>query len=131
MSQGPHHKELPEYDNIYGEEFINQKSVLQIVDLFMTHGGHNSIIESFYFGVPLIVFPVFADQFDSAQRVQDCNYGYRLDVLNSPLEDILSAIEKTVNDKELKNKFKKASQRIQAIRYDLIAADKIESVLNI
>lgn len=120
---------LSQYDNIYGESYLDQKLILQNVDLFITHGGHNSLIEAFFFGVPMIVLPIFADQFDGAQRVQDCGFGYRLNAFEISECDLLSAIEKVLGNEKLALRLKGISKRLQSIRYDLIAADKLEEIM--
>lgn len=126
VSMGQMHKHIKLYPNMWGQKFINQKAVLKEVDLFITHGGHNSIIEAFYYGVPgLIVLPVFADQFDSAQRVQDCGFGLRLNPFNCTQEELLEAISSVLSNNELRLSMQKISLRLRSIRYHEIAADKL------
>ena len=43
--------------------------------LFITHGGMFGVQESIYHGVPLVVLPIFGDQFDNARRIQDKGLG--------------------------------------------------------
>ena len=43
--------------------------------LFITHGGMFGVQESIYHGVPLIVLPIFEDQFDNARRIEDKGLG--------------------------------------------------------
>lgn len=131
ISMGQMHKQIRLYPNMWGEKFIDQKEVLKRADLFITHGGHNSIIEAFYYGVPgLIVLPVFADQFDSAQRVQDCGYGYRLNPFDCTEEALLKSIDSILADDELAKRMKAVSLRLRSIKYHEIAVDKLEHLIN-
>ena len=113
VSKGPLHSQYSLSDNMFGEKSLPQIQVLPIVDLVITHGGNNTITETFYFGKPMIVMPLFGDQNDNAQRVEEKGYGIRLNPYECTENELLNAIEKLLNDKELKEKLKKISERIQ------------------
>jgi MGT family glycosyltransferase len=54
---------------------VPQLEVLQHVDLFITHGGMNSVQEGLYFGVPLVVIPQQMEQAANAILVEHKSAG--------------------------------------------------------
>ena len=79
VSKGPLHAELELAPNMHGAEFLPQTSVIPRADLVITHGGNNTTTECLHFGKPMIVLPLFWDQHDNAQRVDELGLGVRLD----------------------------------------------------
>ena len=78
VSKGPQHELLELADNMVGEEFLPQTSILPLVDAIVTHGGNNTTTESLYFGKPTVLLPLFWDQYDNAQRMDELGFGIRL-----------------------------------------------------
>ncbi|HSL34286.1 MAG TPA: nucleotide disphospho-sugar-binding domain-containing protein, partial [Candidatus Limnocylindrales bacterium] len=78
VSKGPQHAEYELAPNMWGAEFLPQTTLLPLVDLVITHGGNNTTTEAFHFGKPMIVLPLFWDQYDNAQRVDETGFGVRL-----------------------------------------------------
>ena len=60
---------------------------------FISHGGGNSILESMYYGVPLIGAPIDADQFAAAFRVEQLGIGISLGK-ECTKENVLNVIDK-------------------------------------
>src|SRR5882672_5718282 len=114
VSKGPLHEEYDLPVNMWGAATVPQIQVLQLVDLVITHGGNNTITETFYFGKPMIVLPLFGDQYDNAQRVHDKGFGIRLDTYQCSESELLTAIDKLLNDKKLIENLKTISKRIQS-----------------
>ena len=79
VSKGPQHDEFELADNMVGAEFLPQTTIINQVDLVITHGGNNTTTESLHFGKPMIVLPLFWDQYDNAQRIHELGFGIRLD----------------------------------------------------
>lgn len=65
-------------DNVHAVDYLPQVMMLQCAELFVTHGGYNSIRESVRAGVPMAVLPQFADQFYNADRVEELGLGLRI-----------------------------------------------------
>ena len=109
---------------------VPQVKVLPKVDLVITHGGNNTVIESFYFGKPMIVMPLYVDQFDNAQRVHEKGFGIRLNAHRCTKDQLVNAINKLIFDEELALKMKKISDRMQAEVKLGKVAELIEQLVN-
>ncbi len=114
VSKGPLHEQIELSDNMWGKQSVPRIDILPIVDLVIIHGGNNTITETFYFGKPMIVMPIFVDQYDNAQRVHEKGFGIRLDPYKCNEHELLESIEKLLNDENLKLELKRISNRIQS-----------------
>ncbi len=70
-------KNIPTNVQIYLS--VPQTQVLKQADVFVTHGGMNSISEAFAYGVPMVVVPFMSDQPVNARRVEELGLGVQLD----------------------------------------------------
>lgn len=68
--------ELPEHWLV--RPYLPQVACLAHADLAITHGGNNSVTESLYHGVPMIVLPFSTDQFAGAAAVERHGSGVAL-----------------------------------------------------
>ncbi|KAF4517413.1 UDP-glycosyltransferase-20 [Ephemera danica] len=70
--------------NVKLVKWIAQQDVLahRNVHLFMTHGGRLSTLEGLYHSVPMLVMPVFYDQYLHGHRVEELGMGMRLNINN-------------------------------------------------
>ncbi len=127
VSMGPQHDELTLAANMWGREFLPQTSVLPHVDLVITHGGNNTTTEALHFGKPMIVLPLFWDQYDNAQRVHETGYGVRLDTYRFTDEQLSTAIDRLTGDRELGRRLRDASDEIRRRDGVRRAADLIEA----
>ncbi len=111
---------------ITGEEFLPQTKILPLVDVVVTHGGNNTVTECFLFGRPMVVLPLFWDQYDNAQRVAETGFGIRLDTYGHEPEELIGAIERLLADAPLRAHMEAASVRLQQKPGTVVAADTIE-----
>src|SRR4051794_3282033 len=128
VSKGPQHTEYELADNMVGEEFLPQVSVLPKVDLVITHGGNNTTTEALHFGKPMALLPVFWDQHDNAQRIDETGFGIRLPTYTFGPDEIVGAIDGLLGDHELKTRLAATSERLQASPGNERAAGLIEQV---
>ncbi|KAI0213331.1 UDP-glucuronosyltransferase 2B15, partial [Lamellibrachia satsuma] len=56
--------------------------------LFITHCGNNGQYESLYHGVPMIGFPLFAEQHHNAFRMVDHGYGIDMNILTFTADEL-------------------------------------------
>ena len=61
--------------HVHLTERLPQPILLEAVDLFLTHGGFNSVRESLRTATPTAVLPQFGDQFLNARRTQELGLG--------------------------------------------------------
>jgi MGT family glycosyltransferase len=128
VSKGPQHDQLELPDNMVGEEFLPQTSVLPQVDLVITHGGNNTVTECLWFGKPMVVLPLFWDQYDNAQRIHEKGFGVRLDTYGHEPEELTGAIDRLLADDVLRQRLSATSTRLQRRPGTAVAADLIEEL---
>ena len=128
VSKGPLADDIKLHDNQTGEGFLPQPAILPQVDLVITHGGNNTVTEAFHHGVPMVVLPLFWDQVDNAQRVDETRFGRRLSTYGFRDEELTDAIDELLADRALAARLAAMSARIKASSGTVRAADLIERV---
>lgn len=127
VSKGPLHDEIELADNMWGAEFLPQTKLLPLADLVITHGGNNTTTEAMHFGKPMVLLPLFWDQYDNAQRVHEKGFGVRLDPYRFEPQELRDTIESLLADEALRARLSAVSARIQAANGVAKAADIIEA----
>ena len=128
VSKGPLADQIVLHDNQAGEGFLPQPAILPQVDLVITHGGNNTVTEAFHHGKPMIVLPLFWDQVDNAQRVEETGFGRRLATYDFRDEELTDAIDELLADGPLAARLAVMSARIRSSSGTVRAADLIERV---
>ncbi len=128
VSMGPQHAQLELADNMAGAEFLPQASILPHVDLVITHGGNNTVTECLHFGKPMIVLPLFWDQYDNAQRIDETQFGTRLSTYEHEAAELTDAIDGLLADEALAEHLDAVSRRLRATPGTERAADLLEAL---
>ena len=127
VSKGPLADEYELPANMWGAAQVPQTNVLPHVDLVITHGGNNTTTEAFHFGKPMIVLPLFWDQYDNAQRVHELGYGVRLATYGFADEELTGAVDRLLADSELHTRMAATAAVIRSRNGTVRAADLIEA----
>ncbi|MGZ8735003.1 MAG: glycosyltransferase, partial [Acidimicrobiia bacterium] len=61
--------------NVHVETWVDQRDVLGHADLVVCHGGSGTSFGALAAGVPVVVVPLFADQFENGRRIADSGAG--------------------------------------------------------
>jgi MGT family glycosyltransferase len=128
VSMGPQAQLIELPDNAWGQELLPQPAILSQVDLVITHGGNNTVTECLHFGKPMVVLPLFWDQYDNAQRMNELGFGIRLDTYRCSRTDLWGAIDRLLSDHMARERLGKISARLQSRPGTVAAADLIEAV---
>jgi UDP:flavonoid glycosyltransferase YjiC (YdhE family) len=61
--------------NVRVEDWVDQADVLPHADVVVCHGGSGTAFGAMAAGVPVVVVPLFADQFDNGSRIAEAGAG--------------------------------------------------------
>lgn len=116
--------ELPE--NISVHSHVDQIAVLSQADVFLSHCGMNSVNESLYYEVPLVMYPQTSEQSGVANRVLQLGAGIQLKKTTPSV--ILEAIEEVMENSFYQENATKIADGFRNCTGAKGAADKILSV---
>jgi len=129
VSMGPRGDELTLGERMYGEAFLPQAAIVSQCDLVITHGGNNTVGECFTFGLPMIVHPLFWDQYDNAQRVDELGFGVRLRSYAWTDDELLAAVDRLLGPSGPAERMRPIGERLRGAPGRLRAAELIETLV--
>ena len=112
--------------NISVHAHVDQIAVLQKADAFISHCGMNSVNESLYFGVPLIMLPQTTEQGGVAERVLQLGAGVKL--TRTDVASILGAVREVLANPSYKKSAENIAEGFKRCSGAKGAADKILQV---
>jgi len=105
-------------------DVVAQPLVLECCDVFLSHGGFNSVRESLRAGVPLVITPVAADQPTTAQRCAELGLARSFSTEPPPPEALAEACREVLADPGYRSRARAMQRRIVALpSLDQFAAD--------
>ncbi len=128
VSKGPQAAEYDLAPNMWGAEFLPQTTLLPLVDLVITHGGNNTTTEAFHHGKPMVVLPLFWDQYDNAQRVDETGFGVRLRTYAFTDAELTGSVDRLLADQRLRERMAANGATIRSRDGRTRAADILEQV---
>ena len=117
---------LPKNISVY--PYVDQIAVLKKADVFISHCGMNSVSESLYFEVPLVMVPQTAEQKGVAERVLELGAGIKLNKVDG--SSVLNAISEVLSNSIYKHNAVKIASGFKRCSGAKQAADKIINVSN-
>ncbi|MEU7137663.1 glycosyltransferase [Streptomyces sp. NPDC046261] len=105
------------HGNTHLVDHIPQPLLLRCAQLFITHGGYNSIREAVGAGVPMVVTPRFGDQLANADRVQEFGLGRRMGGPGQVPDatDVAAVCERLLDDRHVAAHTRRAQRQILAL----------------
>ena len=128
VSMGPQAERITLADNMVGSQMLPQTKVIPQVDLVISHGGNNTVTETLHFGKPLVVLPLFWDQYENAQRIDELGFGIRLDTYAFEDSELTEAVDGLLADTALRARLAELGAAIRGRDGLRVGADVIERV---
>lgn len=115
--------------NVEVHRWVPQVSVLEVCDLFVTHGGMGSSMEGLRSGTPMIVVPFANDQFGNAERLVDLGVARQLDSAQVTATRLRATVGELLSDRQVAARVALLSKELRAENGPARAADLVEDCL--
>ena len=103
-------KNVPSNVHIY--KSVPQIDVLKIADIFVTHGGMNSVSEALVYGTPMVVIPFVSDQPVNARCIEKLGVGKKLEYSMANKNTIKSIVFSVALDSDIKTNLTRVQRLI-------------------
>ncbi|TCP68605.1 nucleotide disphospho-sugar-binding domain-containing protein [Baia soyae] len=108
--------------------FVPQLEVLKHTDVFISHGGMNSIMEALWFGVPTVAIPQSTDQPLVAERLTQLGLGESIQPDQVTAEQLRETVNKVSQSESVRVNLQAMRQAMQEANPVQQAADRLQSL---
>lgn len=114
-------------DNVEIRQYFPQLAVLRHADVFLSHTGMNSTMESLAAAVPLVAVPQMPEQELNARRVAELGLGRKLDTSTITAELLRAAVTEVSADNGIRANVEAMSKAMKAAGGAATATDAMEA----
>lgn len=108
--------------------WVPQLSVLERADAFVSHAGMNSVMESMYFGTPVVAVPKMPEQRLVADRIAELGLGLHLPPAEATAERLRAAVDDVAGDAGIRSRVRALGDVMRGAGGPQRAADYVETV---
>jgi MGT family glycosyltransferase len=113
-------------DNFIVQRQVPQLDLLPHLDAVVCHGGHNTVCETLFNGLPIVVIPIAYDQSHVAGRVVRTGAGQRLNFNRFKAHHLKEAVNEVLNNPTYKESAELIKQSFMEAGGTETAADLLE-----
>jgi MGT family glycosyltransferase len=111
--------------NVVVQPYVPQLEVLGRASVFVSHGGMNSVSESLYHGVPLVVVPQMGEQEIVARQVEELGAGLCLPKKAVTADSLRESVQRLLADDTFRQQAALVRQSFEAAGGVACGADAI------
>jgi UDP:flavonoid glycosyltransferase YjiC (YdhE family) len=119
----------PQPAGVQVHRFVPQAEVLPRCDAVVSHGGSGTVMGALAHGLPLLVLPQGADQYDNAASVVAAGAGLSLSAPSAPA--IADAVMRLLSDAALRAAARRVGEEIAALPSPDVAVARLEELAGI
>jgi hypothetical protein len=118
----------PQPSNVHVERYVTQSLLFPRCDAVVTHGGSGTLLTALGHGLPLLVLPQGANQFDNAERCVTAGAGIRLLPEELTPEAVLAGVRRLLDDQTYRRASARVADEIRAMPGPDLAVRELESM---
>lgn len=96
-----------------------------MADVFVTHGGMNSVSEALVYGTPMVVIPFVSDQPVNARCIEKLGVGKKINYSDVNKDVLNTTVFSVLTDNEIKSKMENVQRLIKEAPGDKGGAEMI------